>query len=291
MRRLWSRALVAPVVVLIAAMLLAGCSGDSPEPVEPTRPAIPYTMIWSAADGIDVQKRAGELVRAAFDGGEMAAWAGVEHSFPGFADAVAGARAYFGYWGSPHQPPSPDNLPSMENKVLFRHIATLRATDTRISARVCTLQRAVKPHWPPLPDTGPGTFIGKTRPRTLDVELVKPVDASAGAAGQRDRASDRHAPAGSNQPSWNAFGNWRIDAIYDLYGKDRDGTITRRFGTEPECMAWWHQLFPGWSGTSGLTFGPPNAPTDQWSWYNQIAIDPLAPPSFPEWISPKGVDA
>ena len=64
MRCLWSRALVVPVVVLIAAMLLAGCSGDSPEPVEPTRPAIPYTMIWSAADGIDVQKRAGELVRA-----------------------------------------------------------------------------------------------------------------------------------------------------------------------------------------------------------------------------------
>ena len=93
MRCLWSRALVAPVVVLIAAMLLAGCSGDSPEPVEPTRPAIPYTMIWSAADGIDVQKRAGELVRAAFDGGEMAAWAGVEHSFPGFADAVADAPA------------------------------------------------------------------------------------------------------------------------------------------------------------------------------------------------------
>ena len=281
----------AVAVVAVVASLAVGCTSDAPEPSEPVRPAIPYTMIWSAAEGIDLQKRAAELVRATVDGGAMAAWAGVKHSFPGYAEAVANVRVYNSFWGTPRQPPSTYDVRVFVNNVFYRQIATLRVTDTRISARICTLERAIKPHWSPSPGPVIGSFIGYADPRTVDVELVKLPDASSGTAGQRDTRPDRHHPAGRNQPSWNVFGNWRIDAVYNLFGLDRNDNLTNIYGSEPECVAWWHQLFPGWSGTSGLTFGPPNAPTDQWSWYNQIALDPPAPPSFPEWISPKGIDA
>ncbi|WP_439029713.1 hypothetical protein [Gordonia terrae] len=288
-RRLWSaRALPTLLVQVIGVILIgAGCSTSGAEPAETSaisRPDIPYSTQWSAAAGIDVQSRPAELVRATIDGGEMSAWAGVDHSFPGYADAVANAREYFGYWGSTDQPPTPGNRIPAADTAMSRHIASMTTSDTTITARICTIRQSIKPAYPPLENTD-GSFIGGAQPRTLEVHLRKSTDASPGTAGERDDSPTEHDPRASDQPSWNVYGNWTIDAIRDLYGKNN------MWGDEPECVAWWHKKFPGWSGTTSLDFQPPHPVNGPWEWYNLLALDPPAPPSYPEWIAPKGADA
>ncbi|WP_055475602.1 hypothetical protein [Gordonia sp. HS-NH1] len=273
---------------VVGALLTCGIAcTPAPEPSPPSsvqRPTIPYSVQWSAADGIDIQDRPAELIRATFDGGEMAAWAGVAHSFPGYADAVAGTRDYFGNWGRPDQPPTPGNRIPVANTVMSRHIASMTVTDTAVTARICTLRQAVKPAYPPAADAE-GSFIGEARPRTLEVQLRKPSGVSAGTSGHRDESAANHNFRGNDQPSWNVFGNWSIGAIRDLRG------VNDFWGDEPECVAWWRKKFPGWTGTTSLDFQPPHPVNGPWEWYNLLALDPPAPPSFPEWIAPKGADA
>ncbi len=273
---------------VVGALMTCGIAcTPAPEPSAPSpvqRPTIPYSVQWSAVEGIDIQDRPAELIRATFDGGEMAAWAGVAHSFPGYADAVAGTRDYYDSLGSTTQPPKPQNLPPWASTVRYRHITTLNATDTHITARICTLRRFIKPFGEPTRYSGDGSFFGVS-PHTLDIVLSKPADTSPGVPGERDD-SPEHDPPGNNQPHWNVYGNWTIDAIHDPYG---DNGV---FGTEPECIAWWKQLFPGWTSvTRPGDFRPPHPVNGPWEWYNLLALDPPAPPSYPEWIAPKGADA
>ncbi|PXW31040.1 UNVERIFIED_CONTAM: hypothetical protein DES50_106172 [Williamsia faeni] len=269
------------------ALVLTGCSTAStpaPTSTQPT-PDVPYTTIWSAADGINLNTRPAELIRATVESGEMSGWTGVDYSFPGFADAIANATDYNGYWGNTTQPPSPDNLVSLDWRLFARHITTLSATDSHVTARVCTLHLPLVDQDVVLKSTGYTSSFGSvTQPYTVDVTLTKPASTTPGTSGQPDRAPDIHNPRALDVPDWNVFSPWTISSITLLEG------VNDYYGTEPECMAWWRQKYPGWDGTS-LTFGPPAPITTDTGFFEALMITRPGPPNYPEWLGPKGADA
>ncbi|PXW31042.1 UNVERIFIED_CONTAM: hypothetical protein DES50_106174, partial [Williamsia faeni] len=245
----------------------------------------PYTTIWSAADGINLNTRPAELIRATVESGEMSAWAGVDHSFPGFADAIANATDYNGDWGDTTQPPRPDNLKTRDWRLFARHITTLNATDNHVTARICNL------HLPLLdedfvvtPKAELDSFRSVTRPITFDVTLTKPTDTTSGTSSQPDTKPDTRNPSALDTPNWNVFSPWTISSITVLE------TVNNYYGDEPECMAWWRQKYPGWDGTS-LTFGPPTPITTDTGFFEALMITRPGPPNYPEWLGPKGADA
>ena len=274
-------------IAAATALVLTGCStANTPAPTstQPT-PDVPYTTVWSAADGINLNTRPAELVRATVESGEMSAWAGVDHSFPGFADAIANANAYSGYWGDTTQPSSPDNLPSRTATLFARHIASLRATDNQITARVCNLHLPLVDQDVVLKSTGyTSSFRSVTVPTSLDVTLAKPANTTPGTSGQTDHAPEIHNPRALDTPDWNVFSPWTIRSIALLE------TVNDYYGNEPECMAWWRQKYPGWDGTS-LAFGPPTPITTENGFFEALMITRPGPPNYPEWLGPKGADA
>lgn len=251
-------------------MVLAGC-GQSPQPEE-TPPATPdppvqYTTQWTAPEGRDLFDRAGELVRASVEAGDYALSFGAQGQFadfppfPGYMDAIGAP-----YESDPRYTPfyyargpkKPDTTEWSRNY----YLAELTADGTTIDATVC------------------GYSLGSSSTENYSLDLLK--DAihvrlsttadSPGLPGIPDADPDSTDPRAHIIPSWNVFGDWKIDELVNASLTDRSSIAT-------PCTDWWQTQFPTYTRRDGTPFlYPPEG-----------FVFPTVPDDarqYPEWIGP-----
>lgn len=215
------------------------------------------------------------------ESGQMGAWASVDHAFPGYREALSEITEFTELFGSLTQRPQEDPRSVIYRDLFNYHLGAMSASADHITATVCTLERFRTPEvsTPPPPSYSPSpNFPSATQPYTFTVELQRPEGSGADQpAGLPDRSADEHDPRGGKVPSWNVFGDWKIRVLKT----DRLGVYD-----QPECLAGWRQLFPGWIMPPGdpLAFHPPQPTSD----FDTAVAFRTVPPNFPEWIARTG---
>lgn len=261
-------------ILTSTTIFVAGCSSPPPAPPK-TPPVVPYSTVWSTQSGVDLYARPAELIRASFEGARMAEWAGVDNSFPGFAAAVAHADPYSAYFGSTTQKPN-DSTEPYGGRLNLQLIARLNASDTDISAMICTFRRRLPPKKLPAPGVDKSSFYVLARPRTFTIHLTRSPNGQVGQTGLSDRNPTEHDPRGHKVPTWNVFGDWHITSLKEVL----DDVYN-----QPECVNWWPTVLPGWRTVPDYPYiEPPATATSRWS---ALAI-PSLPPNYPEWIERTG---
>lgn len=272
------------VIVAVLMSVVVGCSTSPPAPPPVKRPAVPYSVVWSGASGVDLASRPAELVRASIESGRMAQWAGVDYAFPGYADALSNVTKYSGLFGSTWQKPHKyGSFDGPRTNLYMAHIGEMTHTADRVTATVCAFERSDLTRHKPIPTpVPPNYYVGtsvphETQPVTYTLELLRSSSAPDQPTGLPDHSVTEHDPRGAKVPSWNVFGDWKIHVM----DSDRMGDYT-----QPPCVAWWARVFPGWSAPANAPwdFAPPYPVKD---WTAATGVHGL-PINYPEWIERTG---
>ncbi len=258
------RCLIARTAITFMLVGAAGCSSTKTPPNSENskqEPAISYTHVWSADQGIDLFSRGAELIRGTFEAGYLTQFVGVGKSYPGYTEAVGEPASWRDenkserwVWSEPDP-----YVKMIKPGTYYSHIVNYSASDTQITADVCSygLSVAHSSH----PDS----------PWVLDdsaqVQLTN-IGNTPGLPGIPDDDPAGHATSGHRSPNWNIFDSWHVTRIK----KYADGAIPAA------CADWWIQQFPTFSRSPDGNFvtSPPDF---------QIPIHPVAV-QYPEWIGP-----
>lgn len=168
----------------------------------PTDVAGPYTVVWSAADGIDLHSRPAELARAYLESCQLSVY-GRQSAYPGAMTAAP--------------KPSVENRPSCLFApkwpeasfpavfgTMYAHIAEIRASDNEVSARGCYLRngRAEVDTWEPQSaylSAYEFSFTATLPPHTADPRANIRREAAPG--------------TGTRAPQFDVFYPWKFDAV------------------------------------------------------------------------------
>lgn len=251
-------------VALALGALLSSCA--SPENsylvdgIE-TRPdlAPSYTNSWSAAPGIDLFSRGGELVRASLEASMQTTLYSQKKSFPGYREAI-------GYPDNADRDITWDVESGMDRKdkggefTIRYHITELIESPTEITASICD-------------DTvHTETIINRDITNhgvSWTVSLRNTAD-TPGLPGIVDTDPNNHDSRARRTPDWNIFGTWEIVRLVPR------GLNTVVNSAEPACTNWWLANHPDTLKVgSNYTFRAPGV----------VSGTPRAP-QYPEWIGP-----
>lgn len=251
--------------LMAAGLLVSACASESttsPSATPAPTPNIPYTNVWSTDPGIDLFSRGAELVRAAAEAGVYSQYVGVDGSYPGYAQAVAALTdeeertldPAMEQWVS-RRPPYPANpTPG----TIYQHITAYSASDTKVSAIVCSY--GVDPD--PKPPQPKQDYFGGGLSIELEIH-----NWDKGNPGIANPDPDHHDPRAQRPPRWNVFDRWKVTKISSATAGER-----------PECLSWYQQKFPSFA--KDPKFDRLLVPAG-YVWPHQ----PVAQ-QFPEWIGP-----
>lgn len=250
--------------VVVAAVAAAGCVSsvdDQPPADPPVVPEILYTHVWSAEPGVDLLSRGAELVRATYEAGEFASFAGVYNSYPGYARAVGAPVPWQDpnkleqlVWAKPVDPVTP------KPGTYYNHIVNYVVDNYGISADVCTYGIPATPE------------VAASKEVIWSFAYAVALDnhgGEPGKAGIPDEDAAAHDVRAERIPRWDVFEGWNISRI-DLHDP---GTIPAA------CGDWWKERFPEFvhyaPGVNGVKSPPGYV----------IPVEPVAV-QYPEWIGP-----
>ncbi|MFD4366177.1 hypothetical protein [Rhodococcus sp. NPDC058521] len=211
---------------IVLAAILASCGTASDEQGPPTEPEVLpsplYTFRWSADPTVDLFSRGAELVRAAYEAGELNYFRGIDHSFPGYRKAIGGPVDHL----DPDKMDSvglvePAGTPVASTNV--RRITDFSATDTSVGATLCT--HKLYAH------ESDNTLSPRFGPTRIELENTSE---ETGPPGIADDLIDAANPEASVPPTWNVFGTWKITRFESIPSSE----------TPPECTRWWLSQFP-----------------------------------------------
>lgn len=258
------------VAAVVIALTVAGCGGpeSAPAPVEPNLdPPVHYTTEWTAPENIDLFDRASELVRVSVESGDYAMSFGVDGDypdyppFPGYAKAIgAPARGDVNFTDAYYATPFPQA--DLVERARYYHLAQLTTDGKSIDATVC------------------GYRIGADESSKLALSPLKgavhvrlsTTSVSPGLPGIADADAESSDPRAHVLPSWDVFGDWKIDTLINAGFDERD-TFSGA------CFPWWSEKFPTFTPKYNL---PYLFPPDDYVYPSM----PEKHVQYPEWIGP-----
>lgn len=258
-------------VLALAAVTLVACGGGDSTPADTTAqpnldPPVRYTTEWTAPDGIDLLGRTGELVRASVESGDYALAFGVGKfadfpQFPGYLEAIGAPSESDNRYTPYYYARSPEK-PDTNEWAQYYHLARVTTDGKNIDATVCGYGLGDNPaknyNLSPIKDA-------------IHVQLSTTAD-SPGLPGIPDADPAASDPRAHFLPSWNVFGDWKIDGMVHAAYSD-NGAVA-----EP-CFDWWAAQFPTFVRTEPSPYlYPPEGYV-----FPTLPADHL---QYPEWIGP-----
>ncbi|MBF6178431.1 hypothetical protein [Nocardia otitidiscaviarum] len=254
--------------ILTVAIAATGCGDSTTGPPDPTPAAVSpctdipnaegeykppqqvcnATMVWSAEPGIDLYSPEATLLRATTEADIIAAGAGLEYSYRGYAAALSDPTRIKHY--------EDGGVPRTIYGTLLTHIQQIQPTADGFHAEYCSLNNEAAFTAPGAPELGtPYNRGGYGR-----VDFVR-----AGAAPETPPTATPYAPAPDRlhwqAPTYNVFDGWTISFEY---GEDQEAAA--------RCDAWALSLYPD----------APAAPGDS----TVLDTPPTPQPAYPGWPAP-----
>lgn len=254
-----SFALTLGTVVLLSTSCAEENAPES-DPPPPAETTVLYSNVWSGGPGVDLSNRGAELIRAAYEAGELTSYVGLSNSYPGYESAVGGPARHsnrdkeeFLTWREPE-----DTRQAAGTN--FAHIADFATTDSSVAATVCSYEIFSEPH---------ANITLNPLNAAFRVELERTAD-DPGQPGVPDTDPARQDPRANRVPTWNVFEGWKITKLH--YLRRLDGDVIPQ-----GCTDWWQQQFPAFAANASGNLVPPpgfEPPT------MPVAVQ------YPEWIGP-----
>ncbi len=258
------------MAAFVMVFTVAGCSSNEPvpAPVAPTLdPPVHYTAQWTAPENIDLFDRASELVRLSVESGDYAMSFGVDGNyrdyppFPGYVKAIGapppGDSHYTDYYYARPLPQA-----DLVERARYYHLEQLTTDGKSIDATVCGYQFA--------DDAGSRYSLSPLK-TAVHVQLSTTAS-NPGLPGVPDADAGSLDPRAHVLPSWDVFGDWKIDTLINAEFDDRDTFSS-------PCFPWWAEKFPTFARKDS---SPYLYPPDDY-------VFPTAPEKhlqYPEWIGP-----
>ncbi|TQC45252.1 hypothetical protein EEB14_32875 [Rhodococcus sp. WS4] len=204
--------------------------------------------------------RDAELVRAAYEAGELTSYVGLSNAYLGYESAVGGPARH----GDPDKEEfltwrEPEDTRQVAG-TNFVHITELATTDSRVAATVCSYELFSEPH---------ANITLNPLSAAFQVELEHTAD-DPGQPGVPDADAAEQDPRAHRVPTWNVFEGWKIAKLH--YLRRLNGDVIPQ-----GCTDWWQQQFPAFAPNASGNLVPP------------AGFDPPTMPvavQYPEWIGP-----
>lgn len=259
-------------VIVAAVVGVVGCGGqDSPRSDVPAGPnldpPVRYTTEWTAPAGTDLFSRTSELVRVSVESGDYALAFGASGSFdefppfPGYLEAIGAPQdgdSRYTPWYFARSPEKPDSVDWAQHY----HIARVNNDGKAIDATVCGYGLG--------PDSTENSALSPIKD-AIHVQLSTGSD-TPGLPGISDTDAAARDPRAHFLPSWNVFGDWKIDGMVHAALSDDDSIAA-------PCAEWWSAQFPTFVRKGESQYlSPPDG-----------YVFPTAPDNhlqYPEWIGP-----
>lgn len=257
---------------LCVAVCLVGCgsSGSGESPVESTpshaitEDQVPWVSNWSAENGIELQDRSGELIRAVTEASTLALRVGLQSAsqvFLGADQLVASGESNEAVNQLDPQVyleelPRAGTAAWLGEISFYNHIAYRHRDDGALVAGVCQYSSSTKRDM--------NSMVDHVTVSELSIELWRGGAADTTPTGEADRGQ-KFAGRGLF-PAWPVFGSWAAKRV---------SKIRNYADLSPTCVRWFKERYPNAevSGVPGRLSAPEIRPVKQAS-------------QFPRWIDP-----